>query len=148
MCSFGCGKSYSAKCNLSNHEIKVHNRPKLKNRKSQKPTASPKKQEEEEEKVAQAAVETNDELNAGGDLCNSETGDVIDAEEAKIGGAEELEESNVSLLNDVELLSGWIRYENQELLLAMKLSRTVCPAGLMGSIIRLGAVCTREHGDC
>merc|ERR1719341_3035473 len=46
VCSFGCGKSYSAKCNLSNHEIKVHNRPKLKNRKSQKPTASPKKQEE------------------------------------------------------------------------------------------------------
>merc|ERR1719341_994778 len=39
-CGFGCGKSYSAKCNLSNHEIKVHNRPKLKSRKSQKPTAS------------------------------------------------------------------------------------------------------------
>ena len=102
VCSFGCGKSYSAKCNLSNHEIKVHNRPKLKNRKSQKPTASPKKQEEEE-KVAQAAVETNDELTAGGNLGNSETGDVIDAEEATIGGAEELEESNASLLNDSSL---------------------------------------------
>merc|ERR1719234_1147130 len=50
-CSFGCGKSYSAKCNLANHEIKVHNRPKLKNRKSLKPTASLKEQEEEESKV-------------------------------------------------------------------------------------------------
>ena len=81
----------------------MHNRPKLKNRKSQKPTASPKKQEEEEEKVAQAAVETNEELTAGGDLGNSETGDIIDAEEAKIGGVEELEESNVSLFNDSSL---------------------------------------------
>jgi len=102
ICSFGCGKSYSAKCNLSNHEIKVHNRPKLKNRKSQKPTVSPEKQEEEEE-VAQAGVKAHEERGAAGDPGNSETGDIIDEEDAKMSGIEELEESNVSLFNDSSL---------------------------------------------
>merc|ERR1719342_443046 len=89
VCSFGCGKSYSAKCNLSNHEIKVHNRPKLKNRKSQKPTASLKEHEEEEEKKeGETTMETNKVSTDDGIIGNSETG-VQDAEEAKVGGVEE-----------------------------------------------------------
>ena len=81
----------------------MHNRPKLKNRKSQKPTVSPEKQEEEEEEVVQAGVKTHEERGAAGDLSNSETGDIIDEEDAKMSGIEELEESNVSLFNDSSL---------------------------------------------
>jgi len=107
-CSFGCGKSYSAKCNLANHEIKVHNRPKLRIRKSQKPTASLKEQEETESKV-----QTDEELTAGGEnLGNNETWGV-DAEEA-ISVAEELEESNASsFFNDSSL--GDYDFEEKEL---------------------------------
>merc|ERR1719342_1331099 len=45
MCSFGCGKSYGTKGSLANHEIKVHNRPKLKSRKGRKPSVEMKLQE-------------------------------------------------------------------------------------------------------
>merc|ERR1719342_1485511 len=110
VCSFGCGKSYSAKCNLSNHEIKVHNRPKLKNRKSQKPTASLKEHEEEEEKKeGETTMETNEVPTDDGIIGNSETG-VQDAEEAKVGGVEE--ESNVSFFNDGSL--GEFEFEEKE----------------------------------
>jgi len=48
----------------------------------------------------QATVKTHEEQTAAGDLSNSETGDIIDEEDAKMSGTEELEESNVSLFND------------------------------------------------
>ena len=57
MCSFGCGKSYGTKGSLANHEIKVHNRAKLKTRKSQKPMVEMKLEERgsEEEKAVGVA---------------------------------------------------------------------------------------------
>ena len=77
----------------------MHNRPKLKNRKSQKPTASLKEQEEVE-----AKVQAYEELTAVGEnLGNGETGE-IDAEEASTVEAEKLEESNASsFFNDSSL---------------------------------------------
>ena len=78
----------------------MHNRPKLKNRKSQKPTASPKKEEEEEEE--KEVEQATEEQTAEESLCNSETGD-NDAEEVKTDGVDELEESNVSFFNDSSL---------------------------------------------
>jgi len=106
VCSFGCGKSYSAKCNLSNHEIKVHNRPKLKSRKSQKPTASPKKLDEKE---GEAKVETSEEPTDDGIISDNKTGET-GAEEARV---EKLEESNASsFFNDSSL--GDFDFEEKE----------------------------------
>jgi len=86
MCSFGCGKSYGTKGSLANHEIKVHNRPKLlKGRKSQKPTVEMKLEESGQDGMEAKAVT---EMGSSGELVSqTEEADTPGASEQKLGGS-------------------------------------------------------------
>ena len=83
MCSFGCGKSYGTKGSLANHEIKVHNRAKLKTRKSQKPTVEMKLEES-----GQDGTEAMAEMGSSGELVSqTEEADTPGAGEQMLGGS-------------------------------------------------------------
>merc|ERR1719447_2107222 len=83
MCSFGCGKTYGTKGSLANHEIKVHNRPKLKSRKSQKPTVEMKPEES-----GQGNTEAMAEMGSSGELVSqTEEADTPRAREQMLGGS-------------------------------------------------------------
>ena len=86
MCSFGCGKSYGTKGSLANHEIKVHNRPKLlKGRKSQKPTVEMKLEESGQDGTEAMAVT---EMGSSGELVSqTEEADTPGAGEQMLGGS-------------------------------------------------------------
>ena len=83
MCSFGCGKSYGTKGSLANHEIKVHNRAKLKTRKSQKPMVEMKLEES-----GQDGTEAMAETGSSGELVSqTEEADTPGASEQMLGGS-------------------------------------------------------------
>ena len=83
MCSFGCGKSYGTKGSLANHEIKVHNRAKLKTRKSQKPMV-----EMKQEESGQDGTEAMAEMGSSGELVSQpEEADIPGASEQMLGGS-------------------------------------------------------------
>merc|ERR1719204_2506066 len=83
MCSFGCGKSYGTKGSLANHEIKVHNRPKLKSRKSQKPTVEMKLEES-----GLDGTEATAEMGSSGELVSqTEEADTPGVSEQMLGGS-------------------------------------------------------------
>merc|ERR1719447_2354986 len=83
MCSFGCGKTYGTKGSLANHEIKVHNRPKLKTGKKQKPTVEMKLEES-----GQGNTEAMAEMGSSGELVSqTEEADTPGASEQMLGGS-------------------------------------------------------------
>merc|ERR1719204_1985077 len=83
MCSFGYGKTYGTKGSLANHEIKVHNRPKLKSRKSQKPTVEMKLEES-----GQDGTEAMAEMGSSGELVSqTEEADTPGVSEQMLGGS-------------------------------------------------------------
>ena len=83
MCSFGCGKSYGTKGSLANHEIKVHNRPKLKTGKKQKPTVEMKLEESKQD-----GTEAMAEMGSSGELVSqTEEADTPGAGEQMLGGS-------------------------------------------------------------
>ena len=83
MCSFGCGKSYGTKGSLANHEIKVHNRPKLKSRKNQKPTVEMKLEES-----GLDGTEATAEMGSLGELVSqTEEADTPGVSEQMLGGS-------------------------------------------------------------
>ena len=83
MCSFGCGKTYGTKGSLANHEIKVHNRPKLKSRRSQKPTVDMKLEES-----GQDGTEATAEMGSSGEpVSQTEEADAPGASEQMLGGS-------------------------------------------------------------
>ena len=94
-CAFDCGKSFSQKSNLAHHEIKVHNRPKMKKGRSERKsteggydTADEDAKDEDAEPVKKVAKEKQgpDAAEDSSFLSDTSFGNQMEDEEALPGG--------------------------------------------------------------